>query len=284
MYKQIIKQPNIRGIAAGAIATGEIPTVGTHYGTYLRCLSAAGVALTPAQIKTDVGDIIIRINGVQIVEASATFLLDLQKYYGDNIGAGNVNGIIPLSWARPHLATDQERSVFALGMADVSSFTIDVKVTGVAVLSSIEVLSEVTPEVRRLGQHIRINKFPQSFATTGLQEITTLPKEGNDVGYLALYIEESAGAVDKVTVKLGGNNIFEEVDPYLNQVLLEKTLRNPQAGYFHVAFDRSNDLSGLIPMVGVQDFRQQITWNTAAGAPGNYNIYTERIFGLNVKK
>lgn len=284
MYKQIIKQPNIRGIAAGAIATGEIPTVGTHYATYLRCLSAAGVALTRAQMIADIGNIIVRINGVQIVEATATFLLDLQKYYGDQIGAGNVDGIIPIPWARPHLATDQERSVFALGMADVSSFTIDVNVTAVAVLASIEVFSEVTPEVRRLGQHIRINKFPQSFATTGLQEITTLPKEGNDVGYLALHVDEPVGVVDKLTVKLGSNNIFEEVAAGLNQVLLEKTLRNPQTGYFHVDFARSNDLSGLIPMAGVQDFRQQITWNTAAGAPGNFNIYTERVFGLNVKK
>jgi hypothetical protein len=282
MYKQIIKQPNIRGIAAGAIATGEIPTVGTHYGTYLRCLSAAGVALTPTEIKAAIGNIIIRINGVQIVEASATFLLDLQKYYGDAIAAGNVNGIIPISWARPHLATDQERSVFALGMADVSSFTIDVNVTSVVVLASIEVLSEVTPEVRYLGQHIRINKFPQSFATTGLQEITTLPKEGNGVGYLALHIEKSTGTINKVTVKLGGNNIFEEVDPNLDQVLLQKSLRTPQGSYFHVAFDRSNDLAGVLPMAGVQDFRQQITWSGVA--PNNYNIYTERIFGLNVKK
>lgn len=222
MYKQIIKQPNIRGIAAGAIATGEVPTVGTHYATFLRCLTAAGVALTPAEIKADVGTIIVRINGVQIIEATSTFLLDLQKYYGDAIGAGNVNGIIPISWARQHLATDQERSVFALGMADVSSFTVDVNVIGVVKLASIEVLSEVTPEVRRLGQHIRISKFPQSFATTGLQEITTLPKEGSDVGYLALHIEKSTGTIDKVTVKLGGNNIFEEVDPNLDQVLLKK--------------------------------------------------------------
>lgn len=282
MYKQIIKQPNIRGIAAGAIATGEIPTVGTHYATYLRCLSAAGVALTAAQIKADVGDIIVRINGQQIIEASATFLLDLQKYYGDQIGAGNVDGIIPIVWSRPHLATDQERSIFALGMNGISSFTIDVKVTAVAVLSSIEVLSEVTPEVRGLGQHIRISRFPQSFATTGLQEVTTLPKEGPDVGYLGLHIPYSAGSISKVTVKLGGLNIFEDVDPNLAKVLLQKQLRNPQTGYFHVDFARSNDLGGFIPMAGVQDFRQQITWITAA--PGNYNIYTERIFGLNVKK
>jgi hypothetical protein len=97
MLKQLIKQPDLRGIASGATATGEIPTNGTHYATYLRCLTAAGVALTRAQIVADIGDIIVRLNGEQIVEASATFLLDLQKYYGDCGNAGNIDGIIPLN-------------------------------------------------------------------------------------------------------------------------------------------------------------------------------------------
>lgn len=141
----------------------------------------------------------------------------------------------------------------------------------------------VSPEIRNLGQHIRISKFPQSFATTGLQEITTLPKEGNDVGYLAMHIEESTGTISKVTCKLGGLNIFEEVDPNLDEVILKRERRTPQTGYFHVDFSVSNDMSGYIPMAGVQDWRQQITWTTAA--PNNYNIYTERIFSLgNAKK
>jgi len=280
MFKQIKPQPNIRGIAAGALATGEVPTAGTHYALFLRCLTSAGAALTVAQIKAEIGDIIIRINGEQIVEASATFLLDLQKYYGDALGAGNVDGIIPIWFARPHLATDKERSIFAIGTEDISSFTVDVNVVAVTNLASIEVLSLVTPERRVLGQHIRISKFPQSFGTTGIQEITTLPKEGNNVGYMALHLEESGGTIDKATVKLGGNNIFEDVDPNLNQVLLELAKRTPQSGYFHIDFSRSNDLLGFLPMANVKDFRQQIEWSVS---PSTYSIYAERVFGLRVK-
>lgn len=282
MLTQMIKQPSVRGIAAGAIATTEIPTNGTHHALFLRCLTAAGVALTPAEIKADIGDIIIRINGEQIIEASSTFLLDLQKYYGDALNADNVDGIIPIYFIQRHLPTHAGRSVTALGMNDVKSFTVDVKITAVAKLASMEVISEVDPQVRSLGQHLRIMKFPQSFATTGLQEISNLPKFGDNVAYKALHIEKNAGTFEKVTIKRDGYSIFEDIDPNLNQVLLELNKRNPQASYFHVDFAKNNDLLSLLPMAGVQDFRQQLTWKTAA--PTTFNIYAELIHGLNVKK
>lgn len=280
MFRQIIKQPSVRGIAAGAVATAEIPTNGTHYGTYLRMLTAASVELTRAQILADVSNVIVRVNGVIVVEATTTFLLDLQKYYGDSKNAGNIDGIVPIWWEKDWLPSEKEQGIFALGTADIDSFTVDLTIVAVAQLSSCEVYSEVTPERRRLGQHIRINKFPNSFATTGLQEIATLPKEGADCGYVALHIEKNAGTFSLVTVKLGGNNIFENIAPKLNQVLLNKKGRSPQAAYFHVDFARSNDLTGFLPMAGVQDFRVQITWSVAA--PTTFNVFREAIFGLNV--
>jgi len=222
----------------------------------------------------------VRINGEQIVEASSTFLLDLQKYYGDSDGAGNVDGIIPINWARRLFATDAERALFALGMADVNSFTIDVKILGVAVLSSIEVLSAVTPENRKLGQHVRIARFPQNLAAAGVQEISTLPKEGDTVGYMALHVSYPVGTLTKATVKVNNTNIIEDVDHNLNQVVLADNKRTAQAAYMHLDFGCSNDLAGFLPMAGVKDFRQQLTFTVL---PGNYNIYAERIFGLSVK-
>jgi len=282
-YRQLKKEPNLRGIAASAVANGEVTNRGTHYATFLQCLDSNGVPLTRTEILADLGDIVVRINGEQYVDATADLLLDLQKFYGDADNAGNVDGIVPIYWERPKLATFQERSIFALGSENMDSFTIDAKVDAVNVLSSIEVFSQVTPERRRIGQHVRISKFPQSFASTGVQEITTLPKEGDDVAYLAMHIQIPSGSdITEVTCKLGGNDIFDEVSDELNQVLLERSGRVPQSGYFHVSFDMSNDIAGMIPMAGVKDWRQQITWATQA--PSNFNIFTERIFGLNVRK
>lgn len=278
MLTQLKKQANVRGIAANAVATCEIPTDGTHYAVYLFCKTVAGVPLTRAQMIADIGDIVLRINGDQIVEASITFLLDLQKYYGDAIGAGNVDGVIPIYFDYDHLATFAERSLFALGMAGIDSFTISVDITAIAQLSSIEVYSDVTFEDRMLGQHKRISRYPQNYATIGVQEISTMPKHGDTVAYGALHIEDSAGTIDDVTVKIGGNDIFDEVPANINTVLQARGRRTRQTGYYHVDFAKNRAFQSLLFMAGIKDFRQKITWSTAA--PNNYNIYAEEIHGL----
>ena len=280
MMTQLLKKANMNGIAASAIATGVVPAEGTYYALYLVAKSAAGVFLTRAQILTDIGNIKCLINGEEIVNCDVEVLLDIQKYYGDQVNAGNVDGVIPIYFQRPHLATDAERSLFALGMNNVSSFTIEAAIDGVAVLATLEVFAELTNEVRNLGQHIRLLKYPQVFSTTGDQEVTTLPFLNDPTkAYVTLHINDSAGTITEVTVRVGGNAIFDRINNNLNQVLLEKTLRNPQTGYYHVDFARSNDLRGMLPMAGIKDFRQTINWSVL---PGNFNIYSETIHGLNV--
>lgn len=278
-FRQIKKQPNMTGISSGSLATGSIPTSGLHRATYLRCLNSSGVALTRTQIEADIGDITVRINGEIILEASVDLLFDLQRYYGDKNGAGNVDGIVPIFWGLPYFKTDLERSVYDLGMANVRSFTVEAKIDGVAALSTIEILSEVENTSRILGAHRRITKFPRNFSSTGVQELSDLPKDDQNTGYIAMHVEESAGRIDQVTLKRNTTDIINELDAKLNQVLLEDSGRTPQAGYFHIDMARSNDIAGIIRM-GVLDWRQEFTWNASAGAPGNYNLYIERIFGL----
>lgn len=275
--RKTIKQAGVIGIAAGAKATARIPCTGTHYALFLRCLTAGGVALTRAQMIADVGNIILRINGKQILEATATFLLDRQKYYTDSISAGNVSGIIPIFFTLPHLESDPERRVLGWGMQGVDSFEVEVNILGVAQLATMEVYSEVSDEVRAFGRHIRIRKFPNVYALTGLQEVNNLAREDGLVDYVALHIETPGAAViSKVTVKVNNVSIIDNEPSDMNQVRLEFAKRNPQALYHHIDFGLRDDLGSVLPMAGVTDFRQELTWATAA--PNNYNIYAEMAY------
>lgn len=281
MFKQIIRQGNAQGVATNSIATAQIPATGTHFGIFLNFLAAAGTAISVADMKSEISNIIVRINGEQFIEGTPTFLLDLQKYYGDAIGAGNVAGILPIYWAMPHLPTDRERNVFALGMEDVDQYVVEIHCGTLVNVSSVRIFTETAPLKRRMGQHRRIVKFPQSFATTGEQELTDLPLYGPDAAYLALHIEDNAGTFQDVTVKIGNNAVYDHVITALESVLAERDFRTVQTGYYHVDFARSRDLAGMLPMSAVKDFRQLITWITAA--PTTYNIYAEVLRGLNVK-
>lgn len=278
MFKQVKKFSNITGVATGATITGKIPAQGTLYEILLR------IDGTVAEVKSELANIIVRADGEELVNASPTFLFDLEKFYGDALGAGNkataTHSILSIPFARRHLTSDKERSLFALGLADINALTIEVLCGTISTLTTIELFAVMTPENRRMGQHVRIHKFPQAFATTGHQEITDLPRGGVNEAYLAIHIGEGTDTyITDVTVKKGGYSLYDAVTALMHDQILPHNLRTAQANYYHVDFGQSRDLTSFIPMAGVKDWRVDINWNTA---PTSYDIYTERIFNLNV--
>lgn len=282
MYTQIIKQASAVGVASSTTATIRIPTSGTHYGLFLFCKQASGAATSIANIKTSVGDIAVYHNGEQIMLATATFFLDMQKYYFDSYtgGAANVAGIIPIPFAPYHFQNFAERQIFAVGTANLQTITVNVSLNTLTNLSSIDVYSEVDPSLRNRGQHIRIKRYPQAFATTGTHEIPTLPLEGNTVGYKCLHIElgTNPGVSDYVTFKVGGFAIYDTVVNALNTVYSNFCGRTPQAAYTYVDFNKNNAITSYLPMAGIKDIRLLVDWTTQ---PTSYNVYAEEIFGLN---
>ncbi len=285
MFTQLIKQSNAVGVASNVTATVRIPTGGTHYGVILNVLQSGGSATTIANIKTSITNLILRHNGDQIMEGSSTFFLDLHKYYFDSYtgGSANVNGVIPIPFAPYHFNNFEERRLFAVGTKDIQTMTLDIVCGTLTNVGSIECYSEVDPEVRMRGQHIRIKKFPQSFATTGEQEIATLPLEGPTVGYKALHIElgTNPGVASYTTLKVGNYAIHDQIKTAVNQVMSNFGRRTPQAAYTHIDLGRNNDISAFLPMVNVQDLRVIVNWTTT---PTAFNIYAEQIHGLNVAK
>lgn len=276
MFTFLKKEPDMQGIAAGQKATGRVWTRQNLYGITLKCLTAAGVELTRAQILADISDIIVRINGKVVIDADATFLLDLQKYYGDAINAGNIDGNIPIMFARRHLATFEERSVYAIGADGVNDISIEVKVLGVAQLSKIEVWAEfdaATP--RQIGTHVQIVKHSRTFASTGIQQLTDLPfSDDKLIGYFAKHFKFSTATVDYATVKRNGVEMFYQVNPKFMETYLNMGLRKVQSGYFHIDYCRNNSRFGFLPGQA-QSMLVEMKW--ATGAPSNYTIYAEAI-------
>ncbi len=273
-----LKNAPMRGVAANGLATVEIPPVGTIYSVYLYCKAGAGTPTPVADIKTSLTNLEMKVDGKPVIQATPTFLLDLQKFYGDRNNAGNVAGVVPLFLARPNLVFPAAQSAFALGTRGVGAITLEVTCGAVLTnLASIDVFVEASNEDRAPGSFLTILKYPQNFATTGEQEISTLPKEPGS-GLLAMHVEKSTGTIDDMTVVMNRNEISTKVPTNLQKVILEKTGRVPQASYYHVAFDRMNELESRWDMDGVNDFRTKITWSGAA--PNNYNIYLERVMNL----
>lgn len=282
MLTQVIRQASIQGIAASALASGKVPPVGKLHAIYLQCLSAAGVQLTPAQMANDIELARVVVDGKVVCEASAAFLLNRQEYYGNAYGSSNVNGVLPIFFDRKNMPTWIERQLFALGTKNIASIAVELQcAAGLATLGTCNVFTEVSNQIETMGQHIRLNRYAQTFAGTGVQEISTLPIEGDDIGYLAIHIEHAAGTLVDAQLKMGGTDIYDRVPVEVGQVMQEMEGLDPQATIDSIALHKNGDLTAFVPMTGVKDWRLLLNWSVA---PNNYNIYTERIFGLNVKK
>jgi hypothetical protein len=277
MLTQLIKQASATGITASSVATVKIPTGGTHYALLLAPKASAGTAVSVANMKTAIGNMVLKHNGEQVMEGTSTFFLDLQKFYGDSYGAGNVAGVIVIPFAPTHFTNFVERQVFAVGTKDIQSMTLDMNILSTTNMATIDVYSEVTPESRPRGKYLRIKKFSRTFASTGEFEISDLPLEGATVGYKALHITAGDGTFTSATVKVANFAFFDQVLTYINQVLLAAMGRTVQSGYYHIDFGKNNDITSFLPMAGVQDFRVLPNFATA---PNNFTIYAEQYADL----
>jgi len=272
MFPTIRSLGSIAGVAAGAKLTAKIPPTGVKHGFFLRCKTSGGADLTAEQIKADLGDIIVRIKGEPKIEASATELLMIQKYFGDANVAGNISGVLPIFLTPRDLATYQERKALAWGMANVDSVTIEINVVGVAQLASLELFEYATDEDNvNLGTHLTIRRFPNSFSTTGVQDIADLVNNTPDMAYRTLFIQKpGSSTITDLTVKVNGTLVYDHIPEPINDVLNEDGNRKAQTRYYGIDFSRIRDLAGMLPMKDVTDFRVSPTWATAA--PTSFNI------------
>jgi hypothetical protein len=285
MNTKVIQHASINpGTTAGAKVYGTIPTTGTHTALYLRCLTSGGVALTAAQIASNLANITIRLDGEQIIQADAQFLLALQQYYAACDNAANVAGVLPIFYTRRYLPTPEQRVRTALGMNGKSSYAVEIdlgstitQITG----GEIQVFAERLDVDLPLGEHIVIKKIPQSYGSIGTHEITDLPGlRDASKAYLAIHAYCTTGScvMSKAAVIANSADVFSALPADLQQVRLERAMRDPQSNYYHIDFALQNHYMSRLRMGNIVDFRQQLTFTGAA--PTNYTLYTEQLVDI----
>ena len=282
---------DVASVAASGIGTLDLPTAGTYYAIYLNCLDG-GAAVSVANIKDNITNVKISLDGVNVIEADADFLYDLadQQYSHNNVYAPQA-GVLPIFLAPDFLTNRVQGSALGYGMAGINSFQIELtfsaNVTGAGHTDQIKVFVERSPITRPLGEYRRITKLQRSFASTGQQEITDLPREGgSDVATTAWHVQFDGSATADLThfeALLNSQSVIANLPKAIHQARLAKAGRKWMVGaaakdLFSVPFDLSNDLQGYMSHADVNDLRFRLTWATAA--PGSYSLYRESIHNI----
>lgn len=273
--------PNLSDITAGRTNTVLVPASGVLHGIYLYA-HASGTPLNRAQLINDIGDIRVRVDGKLKIDVDAEFVLDDYAYWFDQHGAFTEAGVIPILLWRPNLPDAFERALLAWGTEDVESIALEVEIldtsAGTGTVDTVEVFIEVEDDRRVLGKHLCISQHLRNFATTGEEQVNTLPYGDKDVAILAEAIEDSTGTIDEVTVQEGQVQMYQSLPAAVNDLMLHCRGRTEQTGYYTVDHSKLNHRLGYLYSGALSSYLMSITWSSAA--PNAYSIFRTEVRGL----
>lgn len=276
--KRVLVFSDVSGIAASGRSTGKIETRKTIHALAF-IASDGGVGETRAHIINDIGNIVIRADGIVIRELTATQILDLYKHYNDDMGAFTVEGVILIPFAQSAFDLSQINNEYALGMlrnGNPISLTYEINYNAaLATVDKIEVRAIVDDREREFGLHTRIVPHTRSFASTGAQDITDLPKGDGTSSVLAYHFVLGAGTISKITVKEGSSEVYNQVPRELVEIMLNNAGRKVQSGYFHLPFNLDNDPRSK-QYLGPATAHWLVQPNWSVSPAGSYTIIEER--------
>lgn len=260
-----------KALTSSQTATLQVARGGKIQSLGLLFLTGAGAPVTEAQIRAEIGNIRLTLNGRDVVNASAVQLLDLYEALGNKVGTpAGVAGTLELNVGRLVYDSPDARDLFGFGTNDISTIQVQVTAGTLSAIASVVAISARTPEVENLGAHCEFISYPQSFNSTGDHTVDTLPRN-MDSSYLAVMIDDGAsGTITFGECRVNNQTIRERLSSAMNNQFCSNAGYVQPSGYFSHFF-ADGSVAGRLPMPGVVDLRFITTFSVAPGAAG-YNI------------
>ena len=287
MFRPWEKFADLVGVSASGTATADIPVAGTYFGLHFVCLDG-GAAVSLANMKSDISNVKLTVDGSVLYEADADFILDLYEHKYALRGGVAQAGVLPVILAPDHWSLNRESSAIGWGMKEAKSFqvefTLGASVGTAGHIDQIQCFVERIPENRPLGEHYRLLKYIRNFASSGVQEVTEIPTEGGRrVATTGWHIQHdgSAAVINNIEALVNNQSVFN-IPPLVAKHRNEKAGRKWMVSaaakdVFSLPFDLSNDANGYLPHAGLNDLRFRLNWSAA---PGTYSLYRESFHNI----
>ena len=254
-------------------ATLQIPAYGKIQSMLLQFVDSSGEPVTEAQIRAEIGNIRLTIGGRDVINASASKILDLYETLGVNVSEdAGVAGVMELNVGRLIYTDPAARDILGFGTADVNSIQIQVTAGTLSNIASVEAVTTRQNVNENLGAFCRFINYPQNFNSTGDNTVDTLPRDIKSSYLLAMVDDGASGTITHGEARVNSAVLVERCPLNVNKVILSNDRFKQPSGYFVYAFNDGAFTTNL-PMKGVSDFRLVNTFGVAPGASG-YNIST----------
>lgn len=250
------KLPSFSVVSPGSTAAVLIPR-GPTYQCIVLSYKRNGVDATEAQVKSDLKQIRLKINGTTRFEVSGKHLVDcLNKYYGIGFTAGQI--VIPLT--RPWHKTIEGEENLGWGTKNLDTFGLEVDVDAAAVTPTLSAEALILPFERDLGAIVEVHELVYSNAAAGQFEIPQLPRGNGDL--IAIHLDSAAvttaeAFLNQVPAIEGNADITKTIQTWMSE-------RSPQTGYKHLDALVRNRVGDAWPLRGVEDFRLKLGMSGAS--------------------
>lgn len=246
----------------------QVPVGGTLHSIALRFADSSGDDVTEAQIRSEIANITLKVNGVDLVNASPIELLDLYEYLSVNVGSpAGVASTLELNVGRLAYADPAVRDLFGIGTANVSNVQISITAGTLSNIASAQAFTSREMKNENIGMYMRYITYPQSFNATGGHTVDTLPRDP-DISYLAVLTDAGAsGVISHGEVRVNNNQVTDKLPAALNALEVSNKRHATPSGYYVYDF-ADGGLGTRLPMQGVNDLRFITTFSTAPGAGG----------------
>lgn len=288
MFRPLEKYADIASVAASGTGTADIPVSGTYYGLALVCLDG-GSAVSVANIKDNLTNVKLTLDGTTVYEANANAIYDLASHYYGQYGYTQTAGILPINLAPTYFNNARAAEALAWGMGGINSFQVELSFSanvGTAThTDQIQVYVQRSPVTRPLGEHYRLATYTRNYASSGDQEVTELPIAGGaDVVTTAWHwqYDGSSAVINSLEAIVNNQTVRNYGTPLVaQQAAFEARRQWLVAGaandLFSVSFNESNDPAGNLPHRGLNDLRFKINWSAA---PNSHKIIRESFHGI----
>lgn len=260
-------------ISAGKLVTLNVPVFDTITQIGLT-FTNSGAAATLANIISGVSTITILVNGEQILNASADSLSKAWASLGPQVGLSALVNSFPLLIAPLIYKLPAAEDTFAIGCErwaqgnKVDNIQVQVQFAG-----SVTGLTDVQCYTERVnkgtGQNVtvaicKLLSYPQSTSSTGIDEVSNLPKDSN-MGRLFTLAIPSTAVISGGECLVNNNPVIQDCDLATDDMIVAERGFSPVSGVFNYSFSDGGTMD-LLSMQGVDDMRFRTNLSTA----GNY--------------
>lgn len=264
-------------LATGNVATIQVPpNMLDIQSCALIFYTAAGAPAAEADIRGEISNIRVAVNGIDVVNAPPAALLNAYETLSTRVGVpasgGSVDGTIELNVGRLLFVDPDARSFCKWGMLGVNSVQITVQAGTLLNIASVKCVTQRSGTATPLDNYVEFLTQNVSFNSTGDNVLDTLPRNLDAAALLINVNPGASGVIARSGIVLNGTVTITDqlTDTRINGLFCSNKGFAQPSGYFsHILTDGT--VGSNLPFRGISDYRLVTNFSTAPGA-GGYRI------------